>query len=69
MTSEYVSGAENVVERAKELVSGSGVGSGTFEKKRGAGAKREIGERERSGERKSKKLWSVERHFSPLPLR
>jgi len=37
MTSEHVSGAENGAERAEILVSGSGVGSGTFEKKRGAG--------------------------------
>jgi hypothetical protein len=56
MTSEHVSGAENGAERAEKLVSGSGVGSGTFEKKRGAGAKREIGEWEGSGERKSKKI-------------
>jgi hypothetical protein len=52
MTSEHVSGAENGAERAEKLVSGSG----TFEKKRGAGTKREIGEREQSGERKSKKI-------------
>jgi hypothetical protein len=52
------SGAENGAERAEKLVSGSGAVSGTSEKKRGAerSAEREIGERERSGERKSKKL-------------
>jgi hypothetical protein len=69
MTSEHVSGAENGAERAEKLVSGSGVGSGTFEKRE---------EREQSGRSGNgngavsgspKKLWSVERHFSPLPLR
>ena len=47
------SGAENGAERAEKLVSGSGAVSGTSEKKRGAerSAEREIGERERSGER------------------
>jgi hypothetical protein len=52
------SGAENGAERAEKLVSGSGAVSGTSEKKRGAerSAEREIGERERSGERAVSKL-------------
>ena len=51
-------GAENGAERAEKLVSGSAVVSETFEKgdERERRADRAIGERERSGERKSKKL-------------
>jgi hypothetical protein len=56
LQTEHVSGAENGAERAKKLVSGSGAVSGTFEKREARSAEREIGERERSGERKSKKL-------------
>jgi hypothetical protein len=65
------SGAENGAERAEKLVSGSGAVSGTSEKRQ-----------ERSGARSGrsgngngavsgspKNWWSVERHFSPLPLR
>jgi hypothetical protein len=52
------SGAENGAERAEKLVSGSGAVSGTFEKgeERERSAERAIGERERSGERKSQKM-------------
>jgi hypothetical protein len=50
---EHVSGAENGAERAENIVSGSGAVSETFEKReeRERSAEREIGERERSGER------------------
>jgi hypothetical protein len=49
---------ERKTERTEKLVSGSGAVSGTFEKReeRERSAERAIGERERSGERKSKKL-------------
>jgi hypothetical protein len=49
----------------KTIVSGCGAVSRTFEN--GEERERAIGERERSGELKSRKL--VERHFSPIPLR
>jgi hypothetical protein len=50
---EHVGGAENGAERAEKLVSGSRAVSGTFENReeRERSAEREIGERERNGER------------------
>jgi hypothetical protein len=51
-------GAERKTERVEKQVSGSGAVSGPFERgeERERSAERAIGERERSGERKSKKL-------------